>query len=109
MRHRRNFARLAALCWSGRRAEPRPQADTPRKQAWLALNSRALGRKVSDEFAVPLCRTHHREVHRSGNEAALWATYNLDALKAAAAVWAQTPLAPHLPPAHERLRSWSGS
>jgi hypothetical protein len=29
---------------------------------------RALGRKVSDEFAVPLCRTHHREVHRSGNE-----------------------------------------
>jgi hypothetical protein len=32
--------------------------------------SRALGRKVSDEFTVPLCRGHHREVHRSGNEAA---------------------------------------
>jgi hypothetical protein len=26
---------------------------------------RALGRKVSDEFAVPLCRGHHRAVHRS--------------------------------------------
>src|SRR5271169_567908 len=25
---------------------------------------RALSRKVSDEFTVPLCRTHHREVHR---------------------------------------------
>ena len=25
---------------------------------------RALGRKVSDEFAVPLCRGHHRAVHR---------------------------------------------
>ena len=25
---------------------------------------RALGRKVSDEFTVPLCRGHHREVHR---------------------------------------------
>ncbi|MGO9703239.1 MAG: putative HNHc nuclease [Xanthobacteraceae bacterium] len=30
---------------------------------------RALGRKVSDEFIVPLCRGHHREVHRSGDEA----------------------------------------
>ena len=33
---------------------------------------RALGRKVSDEFTVPLCRGHHREVHRSGDEAAWW-------------------------------------
>jgi hypothetical protein len=34
--------------------------------------SRALGRKVSDEFTIPLCRGHHREVHRSGDEAAWW-------------------------------------
>ena len=34
--------------------------------------SRALGRKVSDEFTVPLCRTHHREVHNCGDEAAWW-------------------------------------
>jgi hypothetical protein len=33
--------------------------------------SRALGRKVSDEFTVPLCRTHHREIHRCGDEG-LW-------------------------------------
>ena len=33
---------------------------------------RALGRKVSDEFTVPLCRGHHREAHRSGDEAAGW-------------------------------------
>ena len=31
--------------------------------------SRALGRKVSDEFTVPLCRAHHREVHRCGTRA----------------------------------------
>jgi len=31
--------------------------------------SAALGRKVSDEFTVPLCRGHHREIHRSGDEA----------------------------------------
>ena len=30
---------------------------------------RALSRKVSDEFTVPLCRIHHREVHRGGDEA----------------------------------------
>ena len=33
---------------------------------------RALGRKVSDEFTVPLCRGHHHEVHRCGDEAAWW-------------------------------------
>jgi hypothetical protein len=32
---------------------------------------RALGRKVSDEFTVPLCRSHHREVHRSSDEIGL--------------------------------------
>ena len=32
----------------------------------------ALGRKVSDEFTVPLCRGHHREVHHYGNEAEWW-------------------------------------
>src|SRR5258708_22481446 len=33
---------------------------------------RALGRRVSDEFTVPVCRAHHRELHRSGDEAAWW-------------------------------------
>ena len=32
---------------------------------------RGLGQKVSDEFTVPLCRAHHRELHRAGKEAAL--------------------------------------
>ena len=31
--------------------------------------SRAVGRRVSDEFTVPLCRGHHREVHRASDEA----------------------------------------
>jgi hypothetical protein len=34
--------------------------------------SPTLGRKVSDEFTVPLCRGHHREVHRCGDEATWW-------------------------------------
>jgi hypothetical protein len=27
---------------------------------------RALGRKVSEEYTVPICRLHHRELHRYG-------------------------------------------
>jgi hypothetical protein len=33
---------------------------------------RAFGLKVSDEFTVPLCRGHHRALHRAGEEAAWW-------------------------------------
>jgi ERF superfamily len=51
---------------------------------------RALGRKVSDEFTVPLCRGHHREVHRCGNESAWWATTNINPSAAARKLWLTT-------------------
>jgi len=44
---------------------------------------RALGRKVSDEFTVPLCRTHHREIYRSDNEGSWWQNMGIDPLAAA--------------------------
>jgi hypothetical protein len=49
--------------------------------------SPALGRKVSDEFTVPLCRGHHREVHRCGDEAAWWAKTGIDPSAAARVLW----------------------
>ena len=52
--------------------------------------SRALGRKVSDEFVVPLCRGHHREVHRHGDEQAWWRTSEIDPTAAARALWLET-------------------
>ena len=52
--------------------------------------SRALSRKVSDEFTVPLCRGHHREVHRSGDEAAWWTTAGIDPTVVARALWLET-------------------
>jgi hypothetical protein len=52
--------------------------------------SRALSRKVSDEFTVPLCRGHHREVHRSGNEAAWWTNAGIDPTVHARALWPET-------------------
>jgi hypothetical protein len=53
---------------------------------------RALGRKVSDEFAVPLCRTHHRELHRSGNEFRWLEATGIDPLKIARKLWKNTRL-----------------
>ena len=51
---------------------------------------RALSRKVSDEFVVPLCSFHHDEVHRTGNEFQWWRARGIDAMKAARALWAET-------------------
>jgi ERF superfamily protein len=51
---------------------------------------RALGRKVSDEFAVPLCRGHHRAVHRSRDESAWWKQAGIDPIKIARRLWKQT-------------------
>jgi hypothetical protein len=49
--------------------------------------SRALARKVSDEFTVPLCRGHHRELHRHGDEVGWWEKRGLDPASAARALW----------------------
>ncbi|MFK4505594.1 ERF family protein [Bradyrhizobium daqingense] len=46
-----------------------------------------LGRKVSDEFTVPLCRLHHQELHRYGNERAWWANLQITPLQAALDLW----------------------
>jgi hypothetical protein len=53
---------------------------------------RALGRKVSDEFAVPLCRSHHRAAHRAGDEQAWWKAAGIDPVKVARQLWRQTRL-----------------
>jgi hypothetical protein len=50
---------------------------------------RALGRKVSDEFTVPLCRGHHRELHRTGNELAFWKCAQIDAMAMANSLWSR--------------------
>jgi ERF superfamily protein len=63
------------------------------------LQCRALGRKVSDEFTVPLCRTHHREVHRCRDESSWWQQNTIDPLAAARALWLETrPLAANTSP-----------
>jgi len=56
------------------------------------LQPRALGRKASDEFAVPLCRSHHRAVHRASDEQAWWKAAGIDPVKIARQLWRQTRL-----------------
>ena len=51
---------------------------------------RALGRKVSDEYTVPVCRTHHRELHGYGDEASWWAGVNRNTVPIALALWQRT-------------------
>jgi ERF superfamily protein len=50
----------------------------------------ALGRKVSDEFTVPLCRSHHRALHRSGSEYLWWENVGIDPLQVARKLWRKT-------------------
>jgi hypothetical protein len=45
---------------------------------------------VSDEYTVPVCRLHHRELRRYGDEQSWWAGVNVDPLPIALALWRQS-------------------
>jgi hypothetical protein len=63
----------------------------------------ALSRKVSDEFTVPLCRGHHREIHRHGDEATWWKNIRIDPTVAARALWLKTHPLPAMDEAIEEV------
>jgi ERF superfamily len=51
---------------------------------------RAMGLKVSDEFTVPLCRIHHRDVHSFGDEVGWWERRAIDPLATSRVLWVST-------------------
>jgi hypothetical protein len=53
---------------------------------------KGLGQKVSDEFTVPLCRVHHHELHRGGNEMAWWTNVQIAPLEIANDLWQSSPI-----------------
>jgi hypothetical protein len=59
---------------------------------------RALGRKVSDEFTVPVCRMHHQELHRVGDEATWWRAAAIDPLPVALSLWRRSRGSPEASP-----------
>jgi ERF superfamily len=54
------------------------------------MQPRALGRKASDEFTVPLCRIHHRALHRAVDERAWWQQAGIDPVQVARQFWNET-------------------
>jgi hypothetical protein len=70
---------------------------------------RALGRRVSDEFTVPVCRAHHRELHRSGDEAAWWRRLNIDPLPVALKLWQQSRADAELSPSTKGVTQAQGA
>jgi hypothetical protein len=52
--------------------------------------ARGLAQKVSDEFTVPLCRAHHRELHRAAKERDWWSRNGLEPLESARSLWTMT-------------------
>jgi hypothetical protein len=106
-----DFLRLAGLCrqrcggssFFSQGACPQAKQDAPfvvRSQPCLICKqvpshphhlkfaqARTLGRKVSNEFTVPLCRTHHQNLHRHGNEKAWWANMQIEPMSIAKQLW----------------------
>jgi hypothetical protein len=79
--HVRSVAQHPCLIWAdGRRM--RIISGSPK--------NKALGRKASDEFTVPLCRGHHREVHHCGDEARWWRNTGSDPTVAARSLWLES-------------------
>jgi hypothetical protein len=81
--HLRYVAKQACLVCGRKNSDPHHLSFT---------QPRALGRKVSDEFVVPLCRIHHRSVHRANDELAWWKQLGIEPLEVARKFWASTRL-----------------
>jgi ERF superfamily len=79
--HLRHVAQQACLVCGRKPSDPHHLSFT---------QPRALARKVSDEFAVPLCRGHHRAAHRSRDERAWWRQAGIDPIKVARRLWKET-------------------
>jgi hypothetical protein len=81
--HLRFVAKQACLVCGRKRSDPHHLSF---------MQPRAMGRKVSDEYVVPLCRIHHRAVHRVSDEQVWWTQHGIDPVEVARNLWASTRL-----------------
>jgi hypothetical protein len=66
---------------------------------------RGLAQKVSDEFTVPLCRAHHRELHRAGKETDWWSKIGIEPLGFARELWLGTRRLPGISALRENSKA----
>src|SRR5205814_110829 len=66
------------------------QKILPQKDQLTTSDAEALEGAFAAKLSVPLCRTHHRELHQRGDERIWWQQLNIDPMLAASALWAQT-------------------
>jgi hypothetical protein len=80
---------------------------TPTEAHQFALLSPVVSsRKVSDEYTVPVCRLHHRDLHSCDDEASWWAGVGIDPLPIALELWRRSRLTYSL--AATWSEPWSG-
>jgi hypothetical protein len=65
-------------------------ASHPIRITFATCSRARFGRRASDEFAVPLCRVHHRAVHRARDERAWWQVAGIDPIRFARELWNDT-------------------
>jgi hypothetical protein len=46
-----------------------------------------MGMRSPDRYTIPMCATHHRELHEDGNEVRWLGEWGIDGMKLAAALW----------------------
>jgi hypothetical protein len=61
-----------------------------------------MGRKVSDEWTVPLCATHHRSLHAVGDEEKWWKERRVNPITHATQLWREKRDASVHPPSRAR-------
>ncbi|MBR1155295.1 DUF968 domain-containing protein [Bradyrhizobium sp. JYMT SZCCT0428] len=87
---------------AGGNPEPREVAVSGREpydpHHLLFAQPRGLGQKVSDEFTIPRCRAHHRELHRASKQRDWWATAGLEPVGLPRQLWLETHPLPMVPP-----------
>ena len=64
------------------------------------VQPKARGLKAGDNYTVPLCDKHHRELHAYGDESLFWALKGIAPIPAARELWRQTKARLSKPPSH---------
>lgn len=82
------FIRTLKCCICG--AQGPDAAHIRSKNALFGKPETGMQQKASDKWTVPLCRAHHDEQHKTGNELLWWASKRIDPFGLALALYAAT-------------------